>query len=130
MAKRGRTWFALDVSFTHDAKIRAAGESAAWLYLSMLCEVYLAHTHGVLTRDDVVALHVPRWETRVTRLMKAGLVEKVPANPDLYVILAWQDWQSDSARASYMRSYRARRRLDGPPNLRSIDADQEDEDHE
>jgi hypothetical protein len=111
VSKSGRTWFPLDVAFTADDKILAAGERAGWLYLAMLGRIYLTKHHGVITRLEVGSLGIPGWDKRLGDLVKVGLIQYL--EDGVYLLPAWEDWQGDPQRAQYMRAWRAKKAREG-----------------
>lgn len=85
----------LDVNFFDDAKVLAAGEAAAYLYLTMCARAKLADSDGLLTREQVKRLSVVGWTKRLARLVECGLVEETL--PGTYVIAGWLNWNESKA---------------------------------
>lgn len=108
-AKPGRRWFPLDVGFYRDQRILEAGWPAAQLFIAMLSYLTEADARaGRMTREAVQHLGVSRWQTLILRLEKAGLVSA--PDPDSYVVVAWDAWQTETTSARRTREYRERRR--------------------
>lgn len=113
MAKRGRRWVPLDVDFMTDQKILEAGEPAGWLYIGILCLIKRQQQRGCITLGQIETLPMRRIPNRLERLLKLGLLEHM--HEDVYLVPAWEDWDSDagepsSDRAEYMRAWRADQR--------------------
>lgn len=71
-------YLALDVHFMDDPLIVQAGEKAAWLYLAMALDSRAHRTDGVVAAHRLQRLGVPGWKPRLTKLLDAGLVIKLP----------------------------------------------------
>lgn len=84
----------LDVAFFDDARIVAAGEKAAWLYLNMLTKAKSLDSDGTLTRAQVARLAVPGWQARLKALAEVGAVSVVG---DDVLISGWLKWNESSA---------------------------------
>jgi hypothetical protein len=106
--KKGRTWLPLDAGFTRDPDVIRAGEAAGWLYLGILGQLRMTGSQGSITREEVEHLGIPRTNSRLYSLQKAGLLVPSDVDPDAFVVPAWASWQPDQARADYMRAYRRR----------------------
>lgn len=88
-----KVYVPLDVAFFDDARIVAAGERAAWLYLNMLCKAKGLDSDGVLTRQQVARLSVPGWSNRLTALAEAGAIA---IDGESVSIVGWLNWNESS----------------------------------
>lgn len=107
----------LDVAFFDDARIVAAGEKAAWLYLNMLTKAKALDCDGILTRQQIARLAVPGWQARLRALEAAGAVQ---LDQDEVTITGWLKWNEPASsrreRLEQQRQakaeYRARRQAE------------------
>lgn len=84
----------LDVAFFDDARIVAAGEKAAWLYLNMLTKAKGLDCDGVLTRQQIARLAVTGWQARLKALEAVGAVTVCG---DDVVITGWLKWNEPAS---------------------------------
>lgn len=94
MSRASRIYVPLDVAFFDDARIVAAGEKAAWLYLAMLTKAKALDSDGALTRAQVARLAIPGWQARLKALADVGAVEIAG---DEVRIRGWLNWNESSA---------------------------------
>lgn len=94
MARTARLYVKLDAAFFDDAKILAAGERAAWLYLQLLCKAKSLDCDGRFSPKQVEKLGVPGWKARLKTLIDVGLIT---TEGDGVNIAKWLDWNDSAA---------------------------------
>jgi hypothetical protein len=107
MSKPNRIWLPVDANFTRDPDILKAGERAGWLYLAILGQIKMSGAAGVITAAEVKALGLRDVQSRLPPLVRYGLLERTN-DPDVYWVPAWEAWQGNQDRATYMREWRSR----------------------
>lgn len=95
--KRG-PFLALSADFCEDPDIVAVGERAAWLYLSMACDIRLHRGDGVIPAHRLPRLGVPQWQPRLDSLLRQKLVTAVEGGYLLPGYLKWNKSEHDYAK--------------------------------
>jgi hypothetical protein len=116
--RQGRLWIYVDAGLPRDAKILAAGERAAWLFIEMMCEAKRTGSDGVLTSAQIAKLGVSGWRARLKGLLDHDLVVELPMSPGSYAIVNWDGWQPsqqeiEDQRATWRRKKRPPSPSDG-----------------
>jgi hypothetical protein len=88
LARRGRLYLPLDVSFFDDDRIIAAGDGPTLLYLAICLRCKQLAVDGLLSEAQISRLGRPKWKKELARLVELEAV-LWDVERSFYVVAAW-----------------------------------------